>query len=422
MPARPAKTPSPSAKTRAAYAKVPTKTVAEDPAGGFTKNPHDYGDLLIRPDARGRTKLGGTLQRDIVYWISRETWGKNVGTPLKVMRPEWAKLSLTQLAKLCGSDRRDVARALADLQQPTEANPKGRGIIEARDRSGCGPTVAKMYKLTPERWKKAPYYEPVAVNEIEAADEEAATEETPASDPIETPDATVDPGKASKPQRVAVNVSSGAPAVAIRVVYRSVDLPFPVRFNARSGRNGRVQISCRVSSPQFFANSSPHVSGVSTANVEVKPYDKFLTRFVLDNWGKAADKVLIESVISEAGGASISVYENIVRKKFVKGVGSHTTGLLISLAKEAARAHNAIQARDAQEAAEQARQRPQYSADELAALEAEMHRPTAPEAPRCGICKGSGKGKEVWSNQGGIYAARPTKCEPCKGTGREVAK
>lgn len=422
MPTSPAKVlASPRAKARAAYAKVPTKTVADDP-DRYTKNPHDYGDLLITPDARGRTKLGGTLQRDIVYWIARSTWGKNIGTPTKVVRPEWAKLSLTQLAKLCGSDRRDVARAIADLQQPTKENPKGRGIIEARDRSGCGPTVAKMYKLTPERWRKAAYYEPVAVAEIEAADEQEATEETPASDPLESPEATVEPGKASKPQPVAVSVSGGAPAVAIRVVYRSVDLPFPVRFNARSGRNGRVQISCRVVSPQFFANPSPHVLSVTEANAEVNPYDKFLTHFVLDNWGKTADEVLIKSVVSECGGAPISVYENIVRKKFAKGIGRHTTGLLISLAHEAARAHNAIQARDAHEAAEQARQRPQYTAVELAALEAEMNRPSVPQAPQCGICKGSGKGKEAWSNQGGVYAARPTKCGPCKGTGREAAK
>ena len=73
---------SPQAKARAEYHKLPTVTPAEDP-GQYTKNPHAYGDVLIKPDAKGRTKLGGALQRDLVYWIERNTWGKNIGTEKK---------------------------------------------------------------------------------------------------------------------------------------------------------------------------------------------------------------------------------------------------------------------------------------------------------------------------------------------------
>ena len=65
---------------RAEYAKVPRKAVADDPAA-YSKTPHEYGDILIRPDEKGRTKLGGALQRDLVYWIERHTWGKNIGAP-----------------------------------------------------------------------------------------------------------------------------------------------------------------------------------------------------------------------------------------------------------------------------------------------------------------------------------------------------
>ena len=119
---KPVAKPTPQRAARKAYAEVPRKTKADDPAT-YTKTPHEYGDILIRPDEKGRTKLGGALQRDLVYWIERNTWGN-------AKRPEYAKLSLSQLAKLCGSDRRTVARAIADLQQPTKDNPKGRGIVE----------------------------------------------------------------------------------------------------------------------------------------------------------------------------------------------------------------------------------------------------------------------------------------------------
>ena len=276
MPApRPVTKPARGA-ARAEYAKVPRKTVAEDPAA-YSKTPHEYGDILIRPDDKGRTRLGGALQRDLVYWIERHTWGKNIGAPAKVERPEFAKLSLSQLAKLCGSDRRSVARSLADLTE--------RGIIEARDRKGCGPTVAKMYKLTPARWKKAPYYEPPKLADDPDDDpeiEEAREAYDEAMREQEDHEATVDPGKVSKPQAVAISPTKGAPAVQIRIVYRPVDFPFPVAFSSRPGRNGRLQISCRATTLQRFANHSPIENPVTVEAIQVNEYRACISSFVLN--------------------------------------------------------------------------------------------------------------------------------------------
>jgi hypothetical protein len=337
------RTPTAQVKARAAYHQVPTKTTADDPAY-YSKTPHAYGDILITPDKKGRTKLGGALQRDIVYWIERHTWGN-------AKRPEYAKLSLSTLAKLCGTDRRTVARAIADMQQATDANPKGRGIIEARDRKGCGATAPKMYKLTPAKWKDAPYYEPKAMELEDVPDEEDDAEDTPELvEPAAEAEATVEPGKVSRPHPVAVSASKGAPAVTIRVVYRSLDLPFPVAFKAHPGRNGRVQITCRATAPQFFANHSPSNSAVSVESERVNEFSTFITAFVLEIWGKAADDKLIESIISASGNAPVWLYESLVRDRIkARDKRKHTTGLLIDLAADAARGQVARERADAAE-------------------------------------------------------------------------
>ena len=120
--------PSPEKRARERYKTVPSRTVKDDPQL-YTKVPHDYGELI-----RGN-KLGGALQRDLVYWIERETWVRK-RVKGEIVRPEFAKLSFGQLAKLCGGvERKNVVVAIADLER--------RRIIEARDRTGCGKTAAR---------------------------------------------------------------------------------------------------------------------------------------------------------------------------------------------------------------------------------------------------------------------------------------
>jgi len=412
MPAKPvSRRTTPQAKARTEYHKVPTKTPAEDP-GRYSKTPHDYGDVLIAPDAKGRTRLGGALQRDLVYWIERNTWGKNTGTPVKVIRPEWAKLSLTQLARLCGSDRRTVARNLADLV--------ARGIIEARDRTGCGATVAKMYKLTPERWRKAPYYEPKVMDlEDVPEDQEEDDAEVPELVATDEPERTVDPGKVSKPQAVAVSPSRGAPVVAIRLVYRSVDLPFPVAFKAAPGRNGRVQISCRATAPQRFAIHSPSETVVTVEDNQLTSYSAFITPFVLSVWGKAADETLLNQIVEAANGAPVAVYERVVRARFEGSRKRHTTGLLIELAKDAKHAHDAERSEAWRKSAAEARRRAQDSPGVVTPAE-DMAEPQADPWP-CQPCNGTGNAG-TWDKGKFTPRTKPyVTCPKCKGTGKEKA-
>jgi hypothetical protein len=399
------RTPPPAqARARAAYQEVPKKTTADDP-GHYSKTPHEYGDILIKPDKDGRTKLGGALQRDLVYWIERETWGKNIGSATRIVRPEYAKLSLTALAKLCGSDRRTVARSLADLAE--------RGIIEARDRQGCGATVAKMYKLTQARWKTAKYYEPAtgdATDEPEPEDQEA-DEPVPDANAGEAL-AAVDPRKVSKPQPVAWSPGKGAPAVTIRVLYQNVDLPFPVAFSSRPGPNGKLQISCRGTAPQRFAVSSPVVSPVSVDNSHVTSYRNWTSDFVMSFWGKALDEPLLESIVSAAAGAPVSAFERIVLARFTtSGSGKrHSTGLLIELAKDAARVwalqklEKSIQTRTSPP--------PQLSPAELAEAEAHDAKAERHTAP-CARCNGKQSIPGPWVNRGGVYGPQPVACPEC---------
>lgn len=410
MPARPANKKSPAAKARAVYHKIPTTTPADDPAA-YTKNPHEYGDVLIRPDSKGQTRLGGVLQRDLVYWIERHTWGKNVGSPQKVVRPEWAKLSLSQLAKLCGSDRRTVARSLADL--------KFRGIIEWRDRTGCGNTTAKMYKLTPEKWKKAPYYESKAMELAADEIEEAEAEETPELMATDGPERTVDPGRVSKPQAVAVSPSKGAPVVAIRLVYRSLDLPWPVSFRATPGRNGRVQISCRATAPQFFANPSPS----DVANKENSNYETAINRLMVSEFEKPfapatdpSDKKFFQSIV-EAAGPDLhpDFFDSYCRseihamRRMKKPVQS---GILVSMAAQAARKWPIVAAAIAAATPDPSRDlsAPKPTAEEIASIDA--------WEKECHPCNATGR-RGFWYQ--GVFSEMTGKmaepCRSCNGTG-----
>lgn len=363
MPAPVVKKSAPSAQAvaRKAYAAVPQKTKADDP-GAYTKTPHEYGDILIT----GK-KLGGPLQRDLIYWIERHTWGKNIGTPTNIKRPEFAKLSLSMLAKLCGGvERKSVAIALKDLET--------RGIIEARDRKGCGATVAKMYKLTPSNWRKAKPYEAPSAKDIAEAEAEAdateADDEIVSTEPVAEAHSDVQPGKASRPQAMAVSISKGTPAVTIRVVYRS-ECPFPVRFSTRTGSGGRVHVTAAPhgDTEQKAKNCSRTEPQLKTQTVDNKQLSEFgaaVNYITMQVWGKAADDALVSQIVRAAGAASVETFQRIawLRLRGREAGRKHTPGLLVALAGDAQRA-------DAQNAQQRAREREQ-SAAQTRRLLAEM--------------------------------------------------
>jgi len=419
--ARPLNKPTPQRqRAREQYEKIPRKLPADDPQA-YTKVPHEYGDILISGG-----KLGGQLQRDLVYWIERHTIGN-------AKRPEFAKLSITAMARMCQVwdadkgklrpvERKSVAVALADLER--------RKIIEARDRKGCGPTTAKMYKLTPEHWRKAKPYEPPTRKELEEAEatveaEDAAEE---AAAPKAEAESTVQNGKMSKPQAVSIRPTRNAEPVTIRLVYNPNGFDTPVTFQARTGANGRIQVSARphkhsekkangygCAQLQSFAVPSP----TSEENKRFTDFDLSANTISLETWGIALEDALIQQIVTAAEDAPVELFDQIARKKLGTRTAhrDHQKGLLVHLAAEAARSHAKGKAIAARRAAE----RPAVPIPP--AIDAE-EQPAAPEpqqqAVLCPRCKGTGKGKSRWTNQNGVYAPRPTLCPDCHGTGTEV--
>lgn len=102
----------------------------------MTAVPDEYVYLI------GARKLSGSVQRDLLFHIARNTTGKGM--------PEWFCASMGKLTELCGrADRKQVALALSDLE--------ARNIIQSL-KNGSGPTCVKSYRLTPDKWKTAPPY------------------------------------------------------------------------------------------------------------------------------------------------------------------------------------------------------------------------------------------------------------------------
>jgi hypothetical protein len=330
-------------QTKAQYLNVRSTGREEDP-GQYTKNPHEYGDLLIVGG-----KLGGTIQRDLIYWIQRHTWGD-------ARRPEYAKLSLSQLAKLCGGvEKKNVSIALADLFD--------RQIITIKDRTGCGNTVAKMYKLTPEHWKEARKYTPPspaalakaqAVAEAEDNAEEAENTKAATSCPTAAP-IQVRRGKPSQPQPVQIQLRDSDSPVKLSIVYHN-ECPDALTFSSRTGKNGRLEVFAaphcsprnspapNTENPSNYSRTrlqqNPENSGQPQHNKEFKQYLSFCQSFVISRFRKPLDPELFTRIMNAAGNAPLEMFAQIVNDTFrAPGARKHTSGLLVALATRAAQAH-----------------------------------------------------------------------------------
>jgi len=385
---------TPQASARQAYKTIPAKTVADDPKG-YSKTPHAYGDILITGQ-----KLGSALQRDIVYWIERKTWGD-------MKRPEYAKISLGTFCKLCGvKERKTVQLALRYLIKA--------GIIGVRDWKGCGETVARQYKLTPERWKAAPKYEPTAIEDeaVDIAEVEDTDEEDTANEAETAPERIVQPGKVSRPQGITINTKE-APAVVVRVTYHS-ELDFPVSFRARAGRNGRMQITAAaLRSPVNCSHPQPQFTKSSTDSKRFDSFDAAANRIALQAWDKEADQKLIHRIIEAAGNAPVELFEHIARARVRKrDAAKYGPLLLVHIAADAASTHARRQSLAVEHEPGNAYYTPMTPA-EIAAAIAELDAiPEKPvSAPRCTGCKGTGK---VEHGIAGLFK----NCGVCKGSGK----
>lgn len=409
-------------RAKAEYAKIPRKTKADDPAL-YTKVPHEYGDLLI---AGG--KLGGQLQRDLIYWIERHTWGN-------AKRPEFAKLSITQLAGKCQVwdsnkgrlrpvERKSVAVALADLEK--------RKIIEARDRKGCGKTTAKMYKLTPEHWRKAKPYEPPTPKELIEAEAAIEAEDEVEEVPAESePESTVQNGKFSRPQAVSVRPSRTAEPVTIRLVYNPTGFDHAVTFRARTGANGRIQVTAAPAAipPQTgevkandYGCAQPQLKISGVDNKRFTDFDAAINSISLQTWGITVPDEQVTRIMEAAADAPVELFTRIAGNKLnTRTAGrDHKPGLFVHLAAEAARSYakeKAIGRRTVEQ---------EMKASEARGLTPDSSysppEPKEPQHAKCWKCKGTGQGKIVWTNERGSYAPRPQKCGECNGSGMEATQ
>ena len=342
---------SPAVRTRAAAA-TPKRTLPvvntghKDAIRAYTRYTYDYDFLATHKD--GKPMLSGLLQSNLIYWISRKTVGDE-------KRPEWARISITQLAQLCGGvERKSVATALADLLK--------RGIIAAPVREGCAANTPKMYKLCPENWRRAKPYTPEVDADLLAlakAVENGWAEDAAAEvDDVPEPAAetrVVEPGKWSRPHPVAMPVK-GAEPFMVRVVYHS-EFDEPIAFRARSGKNGRLQVTaCRPTANVVWGDEEkanacsrpqPHGAEASEENTELARYRVYLNTTMLDLWETAKDEGFIQAVFKAADGAPLEALRNQVAIKFKARQGEtifrtealkHQPGLLVSLAADAARA------------------------------------------------------------------------------------
>jgi hypothetical protein len=296
----------------------------------FITQPFQYQYLATMKkgsDGRARPMLSGLLQANLIFWIGRKTYGgKN--------NPEWADLSITDLAELCGGvERKSVAVALADLLR--------RRIIATPDRNGCAANAPKMYKLCPENWRTAPPYEPEADADADKARqiEQAKAIEAAWAEKARQADAeeaqTVAPGKVSRPAPVAIAVKNAEP-VHVRIVYHS-EFDQPIAFRARAGKNGRLQVTaCKpCSRPQ------PHEKAAPEENTALSSYRDYLFPLVLKLWGVATDDDFVRKVFASAQGAPVETLADVVRLKLPNPdkASYHVPGLLVNLAEQAGRTH-----------------------------------------------------------------------------------
>jgi hypothetical protein len=319
----------------------PIRTGHKDSIRAYTRYTYDYDFLATQKD--GKPMLSGLLQSNLIYWISRKTVGDE-------KRPEWGKISISQFAEFCGSDRKSIALALADLID--------RQIIEVPKREGCAKNAAKMYKLCPQNWRRARPYSPEVDADLLALAKavEKGWEADAAEDDDEQPETetrVVDPGKRSRPHPIAMPVK-GAEPFMVRVVYHS-EFDEPMAFRARAGRNGRLQVTaCRPAARTAGDEEAKpcraaalHGAEGFEANTELTRYRTYLNALMLKLWETAKGEDFIRAVFKAADGAPLEALQNQVALKFKDAQGDatfrkearkHQPGLLIGLAEDAARA------------------------------------------------------------------------------------
>jgi hypothetical protein len=408
-------------KARQAYSQIPRRSKATDPKT-YTKIPHQFGDLLIRGG-----KFSGQLQIELMYLIGRETIGAAVDND--ETRPEWCRSSYTAFAKRCrrwdsktgrlrDTERKSIVIALADLVN--------RGLIVERDRTGCGKTTIKMYKWGSfEQWRNAPAPEPSSKAELEAADaeaEESIEEPVPEGDAATEAEQTVANGKLSRPQPVSVKPGRNQEPVTIRLVYRPTGFEFAVRFRARTGANGRIQVSaepCRGGEEKGknYGHPRPQFENSFVEDKRFIEFEELVSRVSLEVWGIAPDNAFVQRIAETAGGATAEELEKIARRKFAgrDAAARYTKGIWLELAKDAAQSRAKKAALEFRRAAAAAG----WANEARNAQEGAFPPQSEPVSEPCEVCQGK---KRVTRQNAALGRKVVLDCEACGGTGRKERK
>ena len=410
------------ARARQAYSQIPRRSKAADPKT-YTKIPHEFMDLLIRGG-----KFTGQLQIELMLLIARDTIGAPVDN--EETRPEWCRCSYMAFAKRCkrndpktgrlrDTERKSVVVAIADLVK--------RGLIVERDRAEVGKTSIKMYKWgTFEQWRNAPAPIPSTKAEEEAEAEVEEADEPPTDDDPATPDIeqTVPSGKLSRPQPLRVSPGRNLEPVTVRILYRPSGFDYPIRFRARTGANGRIQVSAEPyrgeGKAKEYSCARPQFENRSVENKRFIEFEELVSRVSLEVWGIAPDNAFVQRIAETAGGATAEELEKIARRKFAgrDAAVSYTKGIWLELAKDAAQSHAkkaALEFRRAAAAAGWAKER-----DEARnALEGANAAQSAPVSEPCDVCQGK---KKIMRQNAALGRKVVLDCEACAGTGQKARK
>jgi hypothetical protein len=343
--------------TQSASEVTPVRRPAKTgPDGYFTKLPNEFYRYLMAED-----KLSGVVQIYVLLAIIHHTLGAEG-------RPEWARLSLAQFARICHTDRIGACRVLADLVK--------REIIAEQPGKGCK-TDIKGYRITPEKWKNAPPYKPPVTAK---AIDDAETEEESVSDAAQQ--------RASHGDKLIVRPGRKPACVPARLAPKDRD---PVDFQIRYLNTGTepVEISATNSAAvltiTFSATPKQQAkekrSGVACVLIanSVSPSDSALSDFtpvisalMLSEFRKPldpadkGDQKFIQSIVEAAGpdlpASEFETYSSAAIREMRRNRKPVTSGILVYLARKAAGQH----AIDAAEALPKQKQTPMsdYEFDE----------------------------------------------------------
>jgi hypothetical protein len=184
-------------------AKATATATDSGPMGNWSKLPNEYLELIMGE------KLSGPIQRDLILLILFHTWG--------IEKKEWARISLGKFSQLCHADAKAISRNTIDLEN--------RGIIATHGDKGCS-TTTKLYKLTPERWKDAPRYEPKPIQTATEAETQEDSDESEAA-----------PRRRSNGDKLLVRPHKRAACVPIRMARKDRE---PVEFQIQYLNEGET--------------------------------------------------------------------------------------------------------------------------------------------------------------------------------------